>query len=101
MWSDEEIWPRGNLNWIWLVHHDAEARQHKIYAILLLAIRAIEHFRTRVKLNRFWQSWVFPLLALFGALFLLFHDHGAGSGASSPEARPYVVSWAAPSLSGA
>jgi len=47
-------------------------------------------------LNRFWQSWAFPLLALFGAVFLLFHDHGAGSGASSPEAEKYVVSWAAP-----
>jgi len=42
-WSDKEIWPRGNLNWMWLVHHDAEARQHKIYAILLLAIGVIEY----------------------------------------------------------
>src|SRR4029077_1422218 len=31
LWSDGEIWPRGNLNWVWLVHHDQEAGQHKIY----------------------------------------------------------------------
>src|SRR5438270_3682637 len=33
VWSDSEIWPRGNLGWSWLIQHDAEARQHKIYAI--------------------------------------------------------------------
>ena len=27
LWSDGEIWPRGNLNWVWLLQHDAEARQ--------------------------------------------------------------------------
>ena len=38
-WSDGEIWPRGNLSWAFLLHHDPEARQHKIYAILLIADR--------------------------------------------------------------
>src|SRR5215469_4680192 len=41
VWSDGEIWPRGNLNWLWLIHHDAEARQHKIYSVLLIAIGVI------------------------------------------------------------
>ena len=36
VWSDKEIWPRGHLSWTWLIHHDAEARQHKIYAALLI-----------------------------------------------------------------
>src|ERR1700751_682102 len=25
LWSDGEIWPRGNLSWSWLLQHDAEA----------------------------------------------------------------------------
>ena len=91
LWSDGEIWPRGNLNWLWLLHHDAEARQHKIYAILLVAIGAIEYIRLRGSLPRFWKTWAFPLLALIGAGMLLFHDHTGGSGARSPEAQAYLV----------
>jgi hypothetical protein len=91
-WSDAEIWPRGSLSWSFLIHHDLEARQHKIYALLLILIGIIEYLRARAKLNRFWRIWAFPLLALFGAVLLLFHNHGEGSGASSPEARHYIVS---------
>jgi hypothetical protein len=91
-WSDAEIWPRGNLSWRFLVHHDAEARLHKIYALLLMLIGIIEYLRARGKLNRFWRTWAFPLLALVGAGLLLFHDHGQTSGASSAEARQYMVS---------
>ena len=91
-WSDAEIWPRGNLSWRFLIHHDLEARQHKIYALLLILIGIIEYLRARSKLNRFWRSWAFPLLALIGAGLLLFHNHGQSSGASSPEARGYMVS---------
>ena len=67
-WSDAEIWPRGNLSWRFLIHHDLEARQHKIYALLLILIGIIEYLRARSKLNRFWRSWAFPLLALAGAV---------------------------------
>ena len=91
-WSDAEIWPRGNLSWRFLIHHDPEARLHKIYALLLILIGIIEYLRARGKLNRFWRTWAFPLLALVGAGLLLFHDHGQTSGASSPEARQYMVS---------
>jgi hypothetical protein len=91
-WSDAEIWPRGNLSWRFLIHHDLEARQHKIYALLLILIGIIEYLRARSKLNRFWRSWAFPLLAVVGAVLLLFHDHGQPSGASSPEARHYMAS---------
>jgi hypothetical protein len=91
-WSDAEIWPRGNLSWRFLIHHDLEARQHKIYALLLILIGIIEYLRARSKLNRYWRSWAFPLLALVGAVLLLFHNHGQASGASSLEARHYMVS---------
>ena len=91
LWSDGEIWPRGNLNWAWLLRHDAEARQHKVYAVLLIAIGIIEYLRIRGSLPRFWKTWAFPALAAIGACLLLIHDHTGGSGAHSPEAQAYLV----------
>ena len=91
LWSDAEIWPRGNLSWAWLVHHDHEAGQHKIYALLLIAMAVVEYLRACNSLNRFWRAWAFPILAIIGASFLLVHDHSAGSGATSSEARAYFV----------
>jgi len=91
LWSDAEIWPRGNLSWTWLLHHDQEAGQHKIYALLLMTIGLVEYLRARGSLNRFWRAWAFPVLAIVGAAFLLIHDHTASGGASSPEARAYLI----------
>jgi len=91
LWSDAEIWPRGNLNWAWLLHHDQEAGQHKIYALLLTVIGIVEYLRARDSLSRFWRAWAFPILAIMGAAFLLIHDHTASSGATSPEARAYLI----------
>jgi len=91
LWSDAEIWPRGNLNWAWLLHHDREAGQHKIYALLLIAIAIVEHLRARGTLNRFCGTWTFCSLAILGAALLLVHDHTAGAGSNSPEARAYRV----------
>jgi hypothetical protein len=90
-WSDAEIWPRGNLSWTWLLHHDQEAGQHKIYSLLLIGMGIVEYLRARGSLNRFWRAWAFPILAVSGAAFLLVHDHTASSGATSPEARAYLV----------
>jgi hypothetical protein len=91
LWSDGEIWPRGNLSWSWLLQHDAEARQHKIYSLLLIAIGAVEYIRIRGSLPRIWKSVAFPLIAVTGASLLLIHDHSAGSGVRSPEAQGYLV----------
>jgi hypothetical protein len=91
LWSDAEIWPRGNMAWTWLLHHDHEAGQHKIYALLLMAIGSVEYLRARSLLNRFWRAWAFPILAIVGAAFLLIHDHTASGGANSPEARAYLI----------
>ena len=91
LWSDGEIWPRGNLSWTWLFQHDAEARQHKIYSVLLIAIGALEYVRYRGALPRFWKTWAFPVIAMIGAGMLLIHDHNSGSGVHSPEAQAYLV----------
>jgi len=90
-WSDGEIWPRGNLSWAWLLHHDAEARQHKIYALLLIGLGVLEYLRAHDQLARFLRTWGFPILAIFGAGLLLLHDHTGGSGARTPEAKAYLV----------
>jgi hypothetical protein len=91
LWSDAEMWPRGNLNWAWLLHHDQEARQHKIYALVLIALGAVEFLRARGSLKRLWRIWAFPILAVSGAALLLVHDHTASGGGNSPEARAYLV----------
>ncbi len=91
LWSDAEIWPRGNLSWAWLLHHDQEAGQHKIYALVLIAMGFVEYFRLWGFLNRFWGAWTFSILAIVGATFLLVHDHTASSGVTSPEVRAYLV----------
>jgi hypothetical protein len=79
-WSDAEIWPRGPLSWSWLIHHDAEARQHKIYALIVIAIGVLEWLRARDVLSPVWKRWSFPALALCGALLLTMHAHGGTSG---------------------
>ena len=90
-WSDSEIWPRGNLSWGWLLHHDPEARQHKIYAIMLIAMGVLEYLRARGRLHHWWRTLAFPLLAVAGCGLLLIHDHGHGSGVRSPEVRAYLI----------
>ena len=76
-WSDSEIWPRGDLSWAWLLRHDAEARQHKIYALLLIALGLIEYAQTRSALRRRWLAVVFTALCVLGGISLFFHQHSA------------------------
>jgi hypothetical protein len=75
-WSDSEIWPRGALGWSWLVHHDAEARQHKLYALLLAVIGCVEAMKLIPRFRRPWLKAVFPVLGAVGGIALLFHSHG-------------------------
>jgi hypothetical protein len=79
-WSDAEIWPRGPLSWTWLIQHDAEARQHKIYAALLLLLGTVEFLRARGTLRPILRRWSFPILAICGAALLTMHAHGGTSG---------------------
>jgi hypothetical protein len=41
---------------------------------------AIEFSRWRQRLPRLWETWTFPVLAVLGAVLLLFHPHGGSSG---------------------
>jgi hypothetical protein len=73
--SDPEVWPMGTQNWIQVFQSNPEARQHKVFALLMIAIAIIEFQRARGKLDRFLATWSFPALALFGGILLFFHPH--------------------------
>ncbi len=74
-WSDDEIWPRGDLSWSWLIYHDPEARQHKLYALLLIILGLVEGIQGSRKYRRPWLSIMFPVLGIIGGVSLLFHHH--------------------------
>jgi len=52
--------------------------QHKTFAVILLALGIIEVQRARGILKSAWAGWVFPVLAAFGSVLLLFHEHHTG-----------------------
>ena len=88
-WSDVEIWPRGELSWWWLIY-DTEARQHKLYAFLLIALGLVECIRASRTHRRAWLNVVFPVLGVVGGISLLFHHH-SGEIVVSAASRPSVV----------
>jgi hypothetical protein len=90
-WSDSEIWPRGALNWSWLVHHDAEARQHKLYALLLAVIGGVEAIKLIPGFRRPWLKAVFPVLGAIGGIALLFHSHGGEMVMVQPAAASFIA----------
>jgi hypothetical protein len=80
-WSDAEIWPRGNLSWLWLLRHDAEARQHKLYALLLIVFGLVEYVQSTPGLRKPWLNMTFPVLCVIGGASLFLHHHGSMAGA--------------------
>jgi uncharacterized protein YjeT (DUF2065 family) len=84
-WSDNEIWPRGALSWSWLLDHDAEARQHKLYALLLVAIGLVEAMQLIPRLRRPWLKAAVPALCVLGGVSLLFHHHSSEVAMAQPE----------------
>ena len=78
IWSDTELWPFGPQSWYYGLSHHVEVLQHKVFAVLLLVVGALESQRARGILRARWSAWIFPLLAAVGASLLFFHDHQAG-----------------------
>ena len=78
VWSDTELWPFGPQSWYFGLTHHPEVLQHKVFAILLLALGVIELERTRGALKSVWSGWVFPALGVIGSSMLFFHQHRAG-----------------------
>ena len=78
IWSDTELWPFGSQSWYYGLTHHLEVVQHKVFAVLLLAVGVLELQRARGILRARWSGWIFPLLAVAGSSLLFFHEHQAG-----------------------
>jgi len=78
VFSDTELWPFGPQSWWYGLTHNPEDLQHKTFAVILLALGILEIQRARGVLKSAWAIWVFPVLALFGSVMLLFHEHNSG-----------------------
>jgi hypothetical protein len=78
IFSDTELWPFASQSWYFGLTHHMEVLQHKVFAVLLLALGIIELQRARGTLQARWSGWIFPLVAATGSVMLLFHDHHAG-----------------------
>jgi putative copper resistance protein D len=78
VFSDTELWPFGPQSWWYGLTHNPEDLQHKTFAAILLVLGIIEVRRVRGILKSVWPRWVFPALAAFGSVLLLFHEHHTG-----------------------
>jgi hypothetical protein len=78
VYSDTELWPFGPQSWFYGLSHHMEVRQHKSFALILLAVGVIEFLRARGTLKAAWAGWVFPFVAIAGSIILLFHEHRGG-----------------------
>jgi copper resistance protein D len=78
VYSDTELWPFGPQSWVYGLSNHMEVRQHKSFALILLAVGVIEFLRARGTLKAAWAGWVFPVVAITGSIILLFHEHRGG-----------------------
>ena len=78
VWSDTELWPFGHRQWLEALRNNTEVLQHKVFALLLLALGVIEWQRARGALRAAWSAWVFPAVAVIGSVILIFHHHEGG-----------------------
>lgn len=78
VFSDTELWPFGPQSWWYGLSHNLEDLQHKMFAVILLALGIIEVQRARGVLKSAWAGWAFPVLAFCGSVMLLFHQHHSG-----------------------
>jgi len=78
VFSDTELWPFGPQSWWYGLTHSLEDLQHKTFAVILLVLGALEIQRARGILKSAWAAWAFPVLAVFGSVMLLFHEHHTG-----------------------
>lgn len=77
IWSDHDAWPIGSLSFAQtFFSDDYETVQHKVYAILLLGVGAIEFLRRTRKVTHMAWGMPLPVFALIGGVMLFLHSHG-------------------------
>jgi putative copper resistance protein D len=75
VFSDTEMWPVGPQNPWYAITHEPEDLQHKVFSIILLAVGYVELQRARGRWKTRLAAWFFPVVAVAGAILLLFHAH--------------------------
>lgn len=83
VFSDAEIWPLGPQAPWYALSHSVEDLQHKSFAIILLGLGYVELQRVRGRFKGVWSALFFPVVAISGAILLLFHVHGGDMSAPS------------------
>jgi hypothetical protein len=76
VYSDLEIWPFGPQTPWYALTHNLEDLQHKVFAVILLSLGYVELQRARGRFKGIWTAMFFPVVAIVGAILLLFHEHG-------------------------
>jgi hypothetical protein len=76
VFSDLEIWPFGPQTPWYALTHSLEDLQHKVFAVILLSLGYVELQRARGRFQGLWSAMFFPVVAIAGAILLLFHEHG-------------------------
>ena len=78
IWSDHEAWPIGFKSFAdTYFSDDFETLQHKLYAMLLLSVGAIEMLRRTGRVTHMAWGMPLPVFALIGGVMLFLHSHGA------------------------
>jgi copper resistance protein D len=72
--SDPKYWPLGDINWFEGLR-DAEAVQHRVVVLLIVAFALFEWAVRTGRLTRPVYTYVFPVGAAIGATLLLTHQH--------------------------
>ena len=92
IFSDTEIWPMGYQSFAFAVLNDPEVAQHKLFAAILLMLGCVETLRISGRWKAAWSAWVFPVIAIGGAVLLLFHQHGGMHGPDAMQTMARVQS---------
>ena len=82
IFSDTEIWPFGPQSLWYALSHEPEDLQHKIFALILLAIGAVQIQTARGRLKEGLLAYLFPVMTVIGSILLIFHTHGGDMSAA-------------------
>jgi putative copper resistance protein D len=91
IFSDPEVWPIGPETWSYVLSHNIEATQHKAFSLILLILGYVEFERARGRFRAMWTGFIFPTVALAGAILLTFHVHGGSMNAPGAMERMKLI----------
>ena len=76
VWSDHDAWPIGSQSFLeTFVTGEFETIQHKIYAVFLIGVGAVETLGRMGRIPHAYWRMPLPLLAILAGIFLFLHSH--------------------------